>query len=367
MGKLNDLHTECNQSPWLDNISRGALSSGELASLVSEGVRGVTSNPTIFQKAISGAADYDNQFKALVETGDIEAAYWEMVIDDIRNGCHTLRPVYDEDPQDGYVSLEVAPSLAHYTEGTEAAARELWDRVAQPNLMVKIPGTEAGLPAIEKMISEGRNINVTLLFSVDRYRAVMEAYLAGLEARLANGDDLSHVFSVASFFISRVDTETDMRLEALGTEEARTLMGKAAVAQGKLAYKAFTETFHGERWEKLAAAGANVQRPLWASTSTKNPHYPELLYVETLIGPNTVNTLPDATLKAFAARGTPRRTVDQGVEQAQRTWEELAKVGVDMADVSATLEVQGVEAFVKSFNDLMDVLQQKAIQLNEQR
>ena len=362
MGRLHDLHA-AGQSPWLDNLRRGYLRSGELQGFVDRGIRGITSNPSIFQKAIADSADYDDQFTELLGSGvSIEDAYWTMVRDDIAEALAVLRPVHEESGGvDGYVSVEVDPALARDTEGTIAAARDLHERIAAPNLLVKIPATAEGVPAIQQMISEGRSINVTLIFSVERYRAVMEAYLAGLEAHLASGaTDLSPVRSVASFFISRVDTEVDHRLDAIGSVEATALRGAAAVAQAKVAYQAFLETFSGPRWDALAAAGAAVQRPLWASTSTKNPAYPDTKYVDTLIGPDTVNTLPEATVTAFEDHGTVARTIDQEVVEAIHVLGALEDVGVDLDDVARVLEAEGVAAFEKSFVDLLETLEAKA-------
>ncbi|MEO6570699.1 MAG: transaldolase, partial [Ilumatobacteraceae bacterium] len=263
-----------------------------------------------------------------------------------------------------YVSVEVAPGLAHDGPGTEAAARDLHERLHRRNLMVKIPATEEGLAPIRHMISEGRSINVTLIFSLDRHQAVMDAYLDGLEAFGADPDaDLSQVASVASFFISRVDVEVDRRLDAIGTPEALALRGKAALAQGQLAYRQFSETFTGPRWEALAARGARVQRPLWASTGTKNPDYSDVLYVDHLIGPDTVNTLPEPTLEAFVDHGTLARTVDADVDDADRVWQALADVGVDMDEVAGQLETEGVDSFMKSFDELIAALQTKADEL----
>ena len=359
MTRLQDLYAQQQQSPWLDNLRRGWITSGELERWVERGVRGITSNPSIFQKAIEGNADYDDQLRGLVaDDVSVTDSYWDLVTADIRDALGILRPVYDaSDGEDGYVSVEVAPSLARDTAGTTAAARQLHTTIAQPNLYVKIPGTAEGLPAIHQMISESHSINVTLLFSVERYGEVIEAYLSGLEA--AEGD-LSTISSVASFFVSRVDTEVDRRLEALGSPEALALRGKAAVANAKLAYQVFLDRFSGPRWESLVARGARVQRPLWASTSTKNPAYPDTLYVDELIGPDTVNTIPDATLDTFDEHGTVARTIDAGVDEARRDLEELAAVGVDLADVTRVLEEEGVTAFSKSFDELIGSLQAKA-------
>jgi transaldolase len=356
--KLHDLYREQGQSAWIDNITRSGIEGGDLGRLVDQGIRGVTSNPTIFQKAISAGDAYDAQFRELIKVHSVEDAYWGLVIHDITEALKVLRPVYDEVPgTDGFVSIEVSPALASDTDATTKSARFLHQRIDRPNLMVKIPATREGLPAVQRMIAEGRNINITLIFSLDRYGAVMDAYLDGLEE--CEGD-LSCVSSVASFFVSRVDTEVDRRLETIGTDEALALRGKAAVAQAKLAYQLFLDRFRGDRWDALVARGARVQRPLWASTSTKNKAYPDLLYVDTLIGPDTVNTLPDATVEAFMDHGTVARTVDQGAEEARRTLERLETVGVSMEDVGNTLEEEGVAAFVKSYDELLQALQDKA-------
>jgi len=362
MGLLHDLHDIGGQSPWLDNLRRGYLRSGELQAYVDRGIRGITSNPSIFQKAIADSDDYDDQFGELLRTGtSVEDAYWRMVTDDIGEAVRVLRPVFDASGGvDGHVSVEVDPGLARDTQGTIASARGLHETIAQPNVLVKIPATAEGVPAIRAMIAEGRSINVTLIFSIERYAEVMEAYLSGLEAYAASGaDDLSGVASVASFFISRVDTEVDNRLGAIGTDEALALRGKAAVAQAQLAYQRFLEVFSGPRWEALAAQGARVQRPLWASTSTKNPEYPDTLYVDTLIGPDTVNTLPEATLEAFDDHGTVARTVDADPDAARATLEVVTAAGVDLDDVARTLESEGVAAFEKSFDDLLATLEAK--------
>jgi transaldolase len=366
MERLSHLYHEQGQSPWLDNLKRSYLTGGELARLIEGGIRGLTSNPTIFQKAIQGSADYDDQFRELVaEGGDTIDHYWGMVLADIHGALDAFAALYEHSfGGDGYVSVEVDPGLAHDGPGTEAAARELHRRVDRPNLMVKIPGTVEGIPAIRQMIAEGRNINVTLIFSLDRYQQVMDAYIEGLERYQQSTDaDLAKVASVASFFISRVDSEVDARLDAIGTPDALALKGKAAVAQAKLAYAAYRRTFSGPRWQALADDGAVPQRPLWASTSTKNPSYPDTLYVDTLIGPHTVNTLPDNTIEAFADHGTVARTIDVGVDDAKRTWAQLALVGVDMDDVAAKLEREGVASFQKSFDELLDALREKAATL----
>ncbi|HEY0520325.1 MAG TPA: transaldolase [Ilumatobacteraceae bacterium] len=366
MDRLANLYHEFGQSPWLDNLKRGYITSGQLSQLVDKGIRGLTSNPTIFQKAIQGSPDYDEQFRTLAKSDHpVIDDYWEMVLADIHGALEVFAPVYrDSHGGDGFVSVEVAPDLAHDTAGTETAARHLHDQIRRPNLMVKIPATAEGVGAIQSMIAEGRNINVTLIFSLDRYADVIEAYIKGLELYAADpAADLSKVASVASFFISRVDTEIDHRLETLGTPEALALRGKGAVAQGKLAYQMFRKGFSGHRWEALAARGAVVQRPLWASTSTKNPAYPDTLYVDELIGPDTVNTLPEATIQAFTDHGTLARRVDADVDQAEATWKALADVGIDLDDVADTLEREGVSSFQKSFDELLAALEAKAVEL----
>ena len=366
MNRLRQLSAEFGQSPWLDNLKRGYLTSGELARLRDRGMRGLTSNPTIFQKAIQGSSDYDEQFRELAaDANPIIDDYWQLVFADIHGACDVFSRVYDAtDGVDGYVSVEVAPGLAHDEEGTVAAARDLHARLRRRNLMVKIPATAEGVSAIRRMIAEGHNINVTLIFSLERYRQVMEAYISGLEAFAADPNaDLSRVASVGSFFISRVDTEADRRLEAIGTDQALALRGKAGLTQGRLAYRLFREVFSGPRWEALAARGARVQRPLWASTGTKNPAYSDVLYVDGLIGPDTVNTLPEATLEAFDDHGTLRRTVDADLDEADAVWAALADVGVDIDDVSDRLEREGVDAFVKSFDELIEALQTKVDEL----
>ena len=359
---LKRLSSEHGQSPWLDNLQRGYLTSGNLASLVERGVRGLTSNPTIFQKAIQDSSDYDEQFRSEIQKGSsAREAYWELVLQDIHGALDVFANLYSKsNGSDGFVSVEVDPSLAHDTAGTLSAARLLHERISRPNVMIKIPATQAGLPAIREMIAEGRNVNVTLIFSLSRYQDVMDAYIDGLEQRMASGSPVSNIASVASFFISRVDNEIDKRLDALGTPPALALRGTAAVNQARLAYAAFQKTFSGPRWEALAKAGAAVQRPLWASTSTKNPAYPDTLYVDQLIGPDTVNTLPDATLEAFADHGTLARTIDQNIGVSRRQWAELAMNAIDVDEVAAQLEAEGVASFIKSFDELIGVLEDKA-------
>lgn len=360
--RLQRLYSECGQSPWLDNLKRDLVTSGELARLRDGGVRGLTSNPTIFQKAIQGSSAYDEQFRSLLASGrSVDDCYWGLVLTDIADALDVFAPLYTESSGgDGFVSVEVDPHLANDTEGTADAASDLWSRVSRPNLMVKIPATRAGLPAIRSAIASGINVNVTLIFGLERYREVMDAYVAGLEDRVATGGDIAGVASVASFFVSRVDSEIDTRLDAVGTPEALALRGRAAVAQARLAYADFQNTFSGERWQVLASRGAAVQRPLWASTSTKNPNYPDTLYVDSLIGPDTVNTLPDATLDAFADHGTPHRTIDTDVAEARRVWARLVEVGIDVTEVADKLEREGLASFVASFDDLLTALVAKS-------
>jgi transaldolase len=325
-----------------------------------DAVVGVTSNPTIFQKALSEGDVYDDQLRAVLQDeDDPKEIFLRLAVRDIRDACDLLRPVWDRtEGLDGYVSLEVDPTLAYDTDGTIEEALRFHQWVERANLYVKIPATEAGLPAIEKMIARGKNINVTLTFSLERYRQVADAYIRGVERLVEDGGDPATVTSVASFFVSRVDTEADKRLEAIGGE-ALALRGKLAIANAKLAYEAYEEIFSSERWAPLAAAGANRQRCLWASTSTKNPEYRDVMYVEELIGPETVNTMPLETIGAFQDHGRVARTLDEGLDEAHRVFEELARVGVDYDDVTATLEREGVEKFAQSFEELLDGVQAK--------
>jgi transaldolase len=357
------------QSVWQDDISRGMLGSGFLKKMVEEtGVRGVTSNPTIFEKAIAAGSDYDEQITSLLSDGKSGMEIFEAVeVDDIRNACDVLRPVYDEsDGADGFVSIEVSPDAARDADSTREQVRRLWDVVDRPNLMVKIPGTKEGTPVIREMLAEGRNINITLLFSIDAYRAVANAYIEALEERLAKGEDIHRIASVASFFVSRVDTLVDKQLDekiaaADDTDKAglAALKGTIAVANARLAYAAFQELFSGPRWEKLAAAGARVQRPLWASTGTKNPAYSDTLYVDTLIGPDTVNTMPGKTMDAFIDHGTVARTVDADFEGAWNKIAALHAAGIDIKSVTDQLEEEGIASFIKSFETLLAGVESK--------
>jgi transaldolase len=357
--RLHEL-SEHGVSVWIDTLSRELLETGELARLMEEdAVVGVTSNPTIFEKALSSGRWYDDQLReVLAEEDDPKEIFLELAVEDVARACHLFLPVWEQTAGiDGRVSIEVDPELAYDRDGTYEEAIRLHDLVDRPNAYVKIPGTEPGLGAIEDCIAVGRSINVTLIFSLARHAEVAEAYIRGLERLLAAGGDLAQVLSVASFFVSRVDTETDRRLEEL---DRRDLQGKLAIANAKLAYSQYLEVFAGERWDALAAAGARPQRCLWASTSTKNPAYRDVMYVEELIGPDTVNTMPLETILAFQDHGVIRGdTLFEGVEEAKRLLEELAEAGVDYDDVVATLEREGVEKFADSFRHLLDGIESK--------
>lgn len=360
MTKFEEIHA-AGTSVWFDYIRRDLLENGELADLVSEGIRGVTSNPSIFQKAIAESAEYDDDIAAALEANpdrSVNDLYESFAIQDIRAAADVLRPVYDESSGgDGYVSLEVSPLLASDTAATVAEARRLWSAVDRPNVLIKVPATEEGVPAIETLIGEGININVTLIFSLDHYEAIARAYIRGLE----RADDPAGIASVASFFVSRVDTLTDERLTEIGSDAALALRGKAGIANSKRAYRLYQELFGDESFGHLAARGARPQRLLWASTSTKNPAYRDVLYVEELIGPNTVNTAPPATIEAFRDHGTvPGTTLLDDWDEADAVIAGLADVGVDFDDVTATLLEEGVDAFAASFESLMSALEEKA-------
>jgi transaldolase len=348
-------------SIWLDDLSRERLDSNNLVELVRDShVVGVTTNPTIFANALSHGAAYDAQMRELAARGaSVADAVREATVADVRRACDVLSGTYETSGgKDGRVSLEVDPDLAHDTEATAAQALDLWKAVDRPNLMVKIPATEAGLPAITSAIGEGISVNVTLIFSIERYRAVMDAYLTGLERAAANGHSLGTIHSVASFFVSRVDTEIDPRLEKIGTDEALALRGKAAVANARLAYAAFQEVFSSSRWQALASQAAHAQRPLWASTGVKNKAYPDTLYVAELVVNDTVNTMPEATMQAFADHGEVKgdRVTGFGAE-AQQVFDQLSAVGIDIADVFLVLEREGVEKFIGSWNELTATVQ----------
>jgi transaldolase len=364
---IQDLH-ELGQSLWYDNIRRGLLSDGTFDRMVSRGeIRGVTSNPSIFNQAIAKSDDYDEQLHALIEEGcQAQEIYESLAFRDIQAAADIFRPLYERtDGGDGYVSLEVNPNLADDTQGTCAEAARLWQQVDRPNLMVKIPATSAGIPAITQSIAAGINVNVTLIFSRDRYQEVMEAYLAGLEERLKAGGRVGEVASVASFFVSRIDTKVDgwldeiVRQKGPKAEKAAALRGRIAVSNAKLAYQRYREIFKSDRYKILAEAGARKQRPLWASTSTKNPNYRDVKYVEELIGPETVNTVPPRTLEAFGDHGVAALTLETDLEEAEHHFKHLEEVGVDFDRATSELEAEGVRAFSDSFNSLLQTIEKR--------
>jgi transaldolase len=360
MNNLQRLHAEHDQSPWIDFIDRSLIEEGKLERLIEDGIRGLTSNPTIFAKAVA-SGQYDELVREKLDEGCSNDQIYEAIATaDVGDAADLLRRVYDAgSASDGYASIEVEPDLANDTDGSVARARELWSRLARPNVFVKIPATEAGLPAITAAISEGINVNVTLMFSVEVYKRVARAYIEGLRKRHARGDDVSRVASVASFFVSRVDTKVDKRLEEIGSDQALALRGKAAVANAKMAYVAFNEIFGGEEFAELREAGAMVQRCLWASTSTKNPEYRDVLYVEELIGPKTVNTMPKDTIEAVLDHGRLERTLDRDLDAARRTLADLAELGIDMEQVTTELVEEGVKAFADSFEELIESIDSK--------
>jgi transaldolase len=337
---------------WLDDLSRDRIRSGNLQSLVDEhSVVGATTNPTIFAAAISGSDSYDDQVHALaIRKVDVQEALRTITAADVRDACDLFRPVHERQPGDGRVSLEVAPGLAHDTDATNAEAAHLWWLVDRPNLYIKIPATEAGLPSIAESIARGISVNVTLIFSLDRYRGVMDAYLSGLEKRLADGGSIDGLASVASFFVSRVDTEIDKRLDKLGADPS--LKGKAGIANAQLAYQAYEEVFSSDRWRALEAQGAVPQRPLWASTGVKNPEYSDTMYISELIAPGTVNTMPEKTMKAYADHGAPGTPVQKSYDEAAGVMKAVADAGVDLDDVFRVLEEEGVQKFVDAWDEL---------------
>ncbi|WP_028660765.1 transaldolase [Nocardioides insulae] len=356
---------EAGVSIWLDDLSRERIETGNLADLVKhDSVVGVTTNPTIFAAAISDGERYDGQVRDLVAAGrSVDEVIFELTTEDVRNACDILAPVAAASADDGRVSIEVEPTLANDTEATIASAHALWGAVHRSNALIKIPATLEGLPAITAAIGSGISVNVTLIFSTERYRQVMDAYLAGLEQASAKGLDLSTIGSVASFFVSRVDTEIDKRLEAIGTDEALALRGKAGVANARLAYAAFEEVVASERWQALAAAGAHRQRPLWASTGVKNPDYPDTLYVTDLVVADTVNTMPEKTMQAFADHGEAKGDQVTGrAGEAQQDFDGLTAVGIDLADVFAVLEEEGVDKFKVSWRELVDTVRDQMAQ-----
>ena len=357
---------QCGQSYWMDNLSRGMIQSGALKKrIIKQGLRGITSNPTIFNKAISKSTDYDAQIRDLArDAARVEDIYEQLVVKDVQDACDLLYPVFDESTGvDGFVSLEVSPYLAHDTERTMQEARRLFNAVDRPNVFIKIPGTAAGVFAIEEMLYEGVNINITLLFSVERYEAVAKAYLTALERRLAQSKPVDDVASVASFFLSRIDILVDQLLQhrmGQNNEPAQVLTGKVAIANAKLAYQSFKKIFSSSRWKKLEEKGARVQRPLWASTSSKNPQYSDVCYVEPLIGPHTVNTMPEETIAAFADHGRAKKnTVEDNIVEAAQTMAELERLGIDFRCVAWQLENEGVQKFIYPFGELMRTIAAK--------
>ena len=363
MNRLHEIEA-LGQAVWLDNISRQLLDGGTLRQLIEEdGLSGVTSNPTIFEKAMGDSDRYDDAFReAVSETQDPQEIFLRLASADIRDGADLLAPVYERtDGQDGYISFELPPDMAFDTERSIEAGQRIRDELDRPNVLIKVPGTPEGVPAFEELTAAGVSVNVTLLFSVGRYEEIAEAYVRGLERRAERGEPIDRIASVASFFVSRVDGKIDAALEEHGREDLR---GRAAVANAKIAYESFGRIFSGPRWEALAAKGANVQRPLWASTSTKNPDYPDTLYVDELIGPDTVNTMPDATLEAARDHATAERTVDRDVEAAHAVMDEIRAAGVDVEDIVGVQLVQeGVQSFAKSFDSLMETIAGKASEL----
>jgi transaldolase len=353
------------QSPWYDQMTRSLVSQGTLKQMIEEdGLRGLTSNPTIFEKAISGSKDYEEALRGLVGKGaELAEIYDALVVGDIASAADVFLPVHEStNGHDGFVSIEVSPLLAQDTAATVKEAKRLHAKLGRPNVMIKVPATPEGLPAFEELISEGISVNVTLIFSVDVYAQVIDAYLNGLEKRLAKGGAVNRVASVASFFVSRIDTAVDKKLDEIakaGRPEAAELAGKAAIANAKLAYEKFQQRFSGARWEKLAAAGAQVQRPLWASTGTKNPKYSDVLYIETLIGAHTVNTMPPATYEAFRDHGKAVVTITDDLQGAHKVFDQLKEFGIDLTAVTMELTVAGVKSFSESYNNLIAVIERR--------
>jgi transaldolase len=365
IAQVHELH----QSLWLDNLSRRLVRSGDLARLRDLGVTGITSNPTIFQKAVAQAADYDADIRRLVTAGrGPDQVLWDLMIEDVRDAADVLLPVFDRTGgRDGFVSIEVSPEVAHSVERTVEMARELRRRCDRPNVLVKIPATPEGVPAIRQMIGEGANINVTLIFSVSRYEEVVEAFLSGLEQLEGAGGDVRTVNSVASFFVSRVDTKVDLLIDEalhdappLQAERLRALRGRIGIANSKVAYQRYKTLHAGPRWERLAVAGARPQRCLWASTSVKDPRYPDTMYVESLVGPETIDTLPEKTLEAFIDHGVVRNALEADIDAAHRELSALESLGIDLDRVTTELEVEGVAAFSESYDQLLAALRHAA-------
>ncbi len=353
------------QAIWIDNLNRQLLDDGTLADLIEQdGISGVTSNPTIFEKGMGNSDRYDDAFReTAAETSDPQEIFERLALQDVRDAADLLRPTFERtNAQDGYVSFELPAALAFDTQGSIETAERLSGLIDRENVLIKLPGTAEGVAAFEELTARGLNVNMTLLFAVERYREIAEAFVRGLQRRLEAGEPINRAASVASFFVSRVDTKVDAALEELGREDLR---GKAAVANAKIAYAVFQEIFSGEAWERLREAGANVQRPLWASTSTKNPDYPDTLYVDELIGPDTVNTMPEATIEAARDHATPERTIDRDVDAAREHVAELRELGVEFDDiVTRQLVDEGVEAFTKSYESLLETLERKAGELS---
>jgi transaldolase len=353
---------ELGQAPWVDELSREDIQNGGLQRMIDEGIVGITSNPAIFQKAIAGSDLYDEQLGELARgEDDPKEMFWRIARTDIRDACEIFTPVYERTGgEDGYVSLEVQPDIAYDSDATIEEAMRLHEMIDRPNLFVKIPATLQGLVAIEEMISRGKSINVTLIFSLERYREVVRAYIRGVKRLVENGGDPSGVRSVASFFVSRIDTEADNRLEELGADD---LKGELAIANAKLAYQIYKQVFGGSRWRSLEARGASRQRLLWASTSTKNPDYPDTIYVDNLVGPETVNTMPKKTIEAVKDHGDIRPTLEEGVEEAKQLLGRLREAGLDYEDVTDSLEQEGIQKFADPFNELLDEIKNKGRQL----
>ncbi len=356
---------ELGQSVWLDFIQRSLIQSGDLLDYVEKGLRGVTSNPAIFEKAISTGSEYDSQLEELAREGrSPQEIYEALTVEDARQAADVLLPVFEAtNGQDGFFSLEVEPHLAHDKQGSVIAAHRLFKAVGRPNLMIKIPATDEGYHAIQQLTEEGVNINITLIFSLTQYEHVAEAYIAGMEKRLADAYDIKHIASVASFFVSRVDTKVDKLLDKLGTPQAKTLKGRIGIANAKMAYQRFKEIFHNERWSHLAERGAHIQRVLYGSTGTKNPDYSDVMYVENLIGPDTVNTIPPETLAAFIEHGTVATTLENDIDEARASLEQLQELGIDLEAVTRELLDEAVQKFVEPYDSLMNTISEKSAEL----
>ena len=365
--KLHEL-SELGQAVWLDFIQRSLIQSGDLLDYVEQGITGVTSNPAIFAKAITEGSEYDGQMEALAQQGkSAEEIYEELTLEDARFAADVLRPIFDETHgRNGFFSLEVNPHLAHDRQGTVNEARRLFSKVARPNVMIKVPAAKEGYQAIRELTEDGLNVNITLIFSLGQYEQVMEAYLSGLEERASHGYGLGHIASVASFFVSRVDTAVDELLDQHKNPDARSLKGKIGIANAKLAYQRFKEVFTGERWSHLAKVGARIQRVLYGSTGTKNPEYSDVLYVENLIGVDTINTVPPETLEAFNDHGTVSLTLEQGLEESRAHLEQLASLGIDLEEVGLNLLNNGMEKFTHPYDKALDTIRERSAELVSQ-